>query len=118
ALTERSSEFHGAVNAFAQSTVSSIPDVSSFVGTDFALSEQIGKDANLVVNGQLGYGVGAPQSLRALGTMHASDRHRVSVAMGYGRFTFSRHIGTPRLGQFSVSAPPPLPPSRPFLLVS
>jgi hypothetical protein len=117
ALTERSSEFHGAVNAFAQSTVSSIPDVSSFAGANFALSEQIGRDANLVVSGQLGHGLGAPQSLRALGTTHLSDRHRVSVAMGYGRFTFSRHSATPRLGQFSVSATDTWQVAGPVLIV-
>jgi len=117
ALTERSSEFHGAVNAFAQSTISSIPDVSSFAGANFALSEQIGRDADLVVSGQLGYGVGAPQSLRVLGTINPSNGHRLSVAMGYGRFTFSRHSAAPRLGQFSVSATDTWQVSGPVLIV-
>jgi hypothetical protein len=82
-----------------------------------ALSEQIGRDANLVMSGQIGYGNGAPQSLRALTTAHAGNNHRVSVAMGYGRFTFSRHSATPRLGQFSVSATDTWQVSGPVLIV-
>ena len=55
--------------------------------------------------------------MRALATGHAGDRHRVSVAMGYGRFTFSRHNGNPRLGQFSVSATDTWQVSGPVLIV-
>jgi hypothetical protein len=117
ALTARSTELHGAVNAFGQTTASGSTDSSSFGAANFAVSEQIGRDANLVVSGQLGYGNGAPQSLRALTTAHAGDRHRVSVAMGYGRFTFSRHSATPRLGQFSVSATDTWQVSGPVLIV-
>lgn len=116
ALTARSTELHGAVNAFAQSNVGT-GDVGSFAGANFAVSEQIAKDANLVVSGQVGYGPGAPQSLTALTTAHAGDRHRLSVAMGYGRFTFSRHSATPRLGQFSVSATDTWQVSGPVLIV-
>ena len=117
ALTARSAELHGAVNAFGQTTASGGPDGSSFAGANFAVSEQIGRDANLVVSGQLGFGNGAPQSLRALATTHMGNRHRVSVAMGYGRFTFSRHSATPRLGQFSVSATDTWQVSGPVLIV-
>ncbi len=117
ALTPRSTELHGAVNAFGQTTVSSNTDVGPIAGANFALSEQIGRDASLVVSGQIGRGNGAPQSLTALTTAHAGDRHRVSVAMGYGRFTFSRHIATPKLGQFSVSATDTWQVSGPVLVV-
>lgn len=117
ALTERSSDLHGAVNAFAHTTAGSSGDPRSFAGANFAVSEQIARDANLVVSGQLGYGNGAPQSLRALTTAHAGDRHRVSVALGYGRFTFSRRSGTPKLGQFSVSAIDTWQVSGPVLIV-
>lgn len=117
ALTARSTELHGAFNAFGQTSADSKTDGGSFAGANFALSEQIGKDANLVVSGQLGSGNGAPQSLRALTTAHAGDRHRVSVAMGYGRFTFSRHSANPRLGQFSVSAMDTWQVSGPVLIV-
>jgi len=117
ALTSRSTELHGAVNAFAQTTASGGADPASFAGANFAVSEQIGRDANLVVSGQLGYGNGAPQSLRALTTAHAGDHHRVSIAMGYGRFTFSRHSATPRLGQFSISAIDTWQISGPVLIV-
>jgi hypothetical protein len=116
ALTARSTELHGAVNAFGQTTAGSA-DRSTFAGANFAVSEQIGRDANLVVSGQLGYGNGAPQSLRAFTTAHAGNRHRVSVAMGYGRFTFSRHSATPKLGQFSVSATDTWQVSGPVLIV-
>ncbi|MEK6405866.1 MAG: carboxypeptidase-like regulatory domain-containing protein [Acidobacteriota bacterium] len=117
ALTARSTELHGAVNTFAQTTASGNADGGSFAGANFAVSEQIGKDANLLVSGQLGYGNGAPQSLTARTTAHAGDRHRLSVAMGYGRFTFSRHSATPRLGQFSISATDTWQVSGPVLIV-
>jgi hypothetical protein len=117
ALTARATELHGAVNMFGQITASRADDSSSFAGANFAVSEQIGKDANLVVSGQLGLGNGAPQSLRAFTTAHAGDKHRVSVALGYGRFTFSRHSAVPRLGQFSVSATDTWQVSGPVLVV-
>jgi carboxypeptidase family protein len=117
ALTARSTDLHGAVNVFGQTAAGSKTDGGSFAGANFAVSEQIGKDANLVVSGQLGYGNGAPQSLRALTTAHVGDRHRVSVAMGYGRFTFSRQSASPRLGQFSVSATDTWQVSGPVLIV-
>jgi hypothetical protein len=117
ALTERSTELHGAVNMFGQTTAVMGADRSSFAGANFAVSEQIGRDANLVVSGQVGYGSGAPQSLRAFTTAHAGNRHRVSVALGYGRFTFSRHSAIPRLGQFSVSATDTWQVSGPVLIV-
>ena len=117
ALTDRSPELHGAVNTFAQTTPSSTSNPSSFAGANFAISEQIGRDASLVVSGQLGYGNGAPQSLTALATAHAGDRHRVAVAMGYGRFTFSRQSAVPRLGQFSISATDTWQVSGPIIVV-
>lgn len=117
ALTARSNELHGAVNLFGQTTAGSKTDGGSFAGANFAASEQIGKDANLVVSGQLGYGDGAPRSLTALATAHAGDRHRVSVAMGYGRFTFSRQSANPRLGQFSISATDTWQVSGPVLII-
>lgn len=117
ALTDRSNDFHGAINAFSQTTAFSSIGHSTFAGANFALSEQIGRDANVVVSGQLGYGAGAPQSLTALTTAHAGDRHRVSVALGYGRFTFSRQSALPKLGQVSVSATDTWQVSGPVLVV-
>jgi hypothetical protein len=117
ALTDRTPEIHGAVNTFAQTTAASSAEKSSFIGANFAVSEQIGKDANLVISGQVGYGDGAPQRLEALTTAHAGDRHRFAVALGYGRFTFSRRAGIPKLGQFSVSATDTWQVSGPVLVV-
>jgi len=116
-LTPRSTDLHGAVNAFAQTTPGAISDPSTFGGANFAVSEQIGRQANLVVSGQVGYGSGAPQSLKALTTASAGDRHRVGVALGYGRFTFSRHSAVPKLGQFSLSATDTWQISGPVLIV-
>jgi hypothetical protein len=104
ALTDRTPEMHGVVNAFAQATASDSAQTAPFVGANFAVSEQIGKDANLVVSGQAGAGTGAPQTVQVLTTANVGDRHRFAVALGYGRFTFSRRGGVPRLGQFSLSA--------------
>ncbi|MGA9770832.1 MAG: carboxypeptidase-like regulatory domain-containing protein [Blastocatellia bacterium] len=117
ALTDRTPELHGVVNTFAQTATGNSEETSSFVGTNFAVSEQIGKDANLVISGQVGVGNGAPQRLEALTTAHAGDRHRFAVALGYGRFTFSRSAGIPRLGQFSVSATDTWQISGPVLVV-
>jgi hypothetical protein len=119
ALTDRTPEIHGAVNTFAQTTAgsSNSAQANSFIGANFAVSEQIGKDANLVISGQAGYGDGAPQRLEALTTAHAGDRHRFAIALGYGRFTFSRHAGLPKLGQFSVSATDTWQVSGPVLVV-
>ncbi|MFP5264299.1 MAG: carboxypeptidase regulatory-like domain-containing protein [Blastocatellia bacterium] len=117
ALTDRTPEIHGAVNTFAQTTAGGSSEASTFIGANFAVTEQIGKDANLVISGQAGYGDGAPQRLEALTTAHAGDRHRFAVALGYGRFTFSRHAGVPKLGQFSVSATDTWQVSGPVLVV-
>lgn len=117
ALADRSPEIHGVVNTFAQSPAGSSKEAGSFVGTNFAVSEQFGRDANLVISGQVGVGNGAPQRLEALTTVHAGDRHRFAVALGYGRFTFSRSAGIPRLGQFSVSATDTWQVSGPVLVV-
>jgi hypothetical protein len=117
ALTDRTPELHGVVNAFGQTSASPSAEAGSFVGTNFAISEQISKTANLVVSGQAGYGNGAPQRLEVLTTAHAGDRHRFAVALGYGRFTFSRRAGIPRLGQFSVSATDTWQVSGPVLVV-
>ena len=117
ALTDRAPEIHGVVNTFAQTAAASSSETGSFVGTNFAVSEQIGKDANLVISGQVGVGNGSPQRLEALTTAHVGDRHRFAVALGYGRFTFSRSAGIPRLGQFSVSATDTWQVSGPVLVV-
>ncbi len=117
ALTERAPDLHGQVNAFSQSTASAASPNSSFVGANFAVSQQLGRDANLVVSGQVGYGEGAPQRLQALTTAHANDRHRLAVALGYGRFTFSRRGANPNLGQFSLSATDTWQVSGPVMVV-
>lgn len=117
ALTDRGPELHGAVQTFAQKTIGSTEIKNSFMGANFAVSEMIGKNANLVVSGQAGYGTGAPQSLSVRTTANVGDQHQVSVALGYGRFTFSRHAAIPRLGQFSVSATDTWQVSGPVLIV-
>ncbi len=117
ALTSRTPEIHGVVQSFAQTTLSNSPQPGSFFGANFAVSEQIAKDANVVISGQVGAGNGAPQRLEALTTAHAGDHHRFAVALGYGRFTFSRRAATPKLGQFSVSATDTWQVSGPVLVV-
>ncbi|MFY9610226.1 MAG: carboxypeptidase-like regulatory domain-containing protein, partial [Blastocatellia bacterium] len=117
ALTDRTPELHGAVQTFAQSTTGGSETGTSFVGANFAVSQLIAGKATLVVGGQAGYGTGAPQSLRAITTAHLGNRHRVAVALGYGRFTFSRQAAIPRLGQFSVSATDTWQVSGPVLIV-
>jgi hypothetical protein len=117
ALTDRTPELHGGVQTFAQGTTGGSDAGSSFVGANFAVSELLTKNTNLVVSGQAGYGTGAPQSLRIITTANVGERHRVAVALGYGRFTFSRRASIPRLGQFSVSATDTWQISGPVLIV-
>src|SRR5205085_203301 len=116
ALTDRTPEMHGVVNTFAQAAASDT-DTLPFFGANFAVSEQIGKDANFIISGQAGVGTGAPQKLQVLTTANVGDRHRFAVALGYGRFTFSRHGSVPRLGQFSVSATDTWQVAGPVLIV-
>ncbi|HVF89582.1 MAG TPA: carboxypeptidase-like regulatory domain-containing protein [Blastocatellia bacterium] len=117
ALTGRASELHGYLSAFSESTPGKTEGGSSYVGSSFAVSQQLGDDANLVISGQAGYGEGAPQRLQALTTAHANDRHKLAVALGYGRFTFSRRNGIPQLGQFSISATDTWQVSGPVMVV-
>src|SRR2546423_4344284 len=117
ALTDRTPEMHGVVNTFAQATAGDGAETLPFFGANFAISEQIGKDANFVLSGQAGVGTGAPQKLQALTTANVGDRHRFAVALGYGRFTFSRHGSVPRLGQFSLSATDTWQVAGPVLIV-
>jgi hypothetical protein len=116
ALSDRSPEVHGVVHAFSQSTPGNRDASGSFVGANFAVSQNIGQDIDLVVGGQVGVGDGAPQRLEAV-TTYSGDRHRISLALGYGRFTFSRHGSVPRLGQFSLSATDTWQISGPVLVV-
>ncbi len=104
ALTDRSPELHGFVQAFGQTASTAQGFSNSYVASNFAISEQLTRDANLVISGQIGAGENAPQRLEALTTAHVGDRHRVSVALGYARFTLSRRDAPASLGQFSVSA--------------
>ncbi|HET8677009.1 MAG TPA: carboxypeptidase-like regulatory domain-containing protein [Blastocatellia bacterium] len=117
ALTDRAPELHGVVNAFSQTTPGTSGEQSSFIGSNFAISEKISRNADLIISGQVGYGEGAPQRLEALTTAHAGDRHRLAVALGYARFTFSRKGGLPNLGQFSLSATDTFQVTGPVLVV-
>ena len=115
-LSDRTPELHASVHAFGETSAGSRLGQSSFAGVNFAVSEQIGKPVSIVIGGQVGRGIGAPQSLKTLTTANADDRHQVSVALGYGRFTLSRRGGT-QLGQFSVSATDTWQVSGPVLVV-
>jgi hypothetical protein len=117
ALTDRTPEMHGVINAFGQSSAGTDGSPGSFMGANFAVSQQIGREANMVVSGQVGYGEGAPQRLEVLTAAPAGDRHRLSVALGYARFTFSRKGAIPKLGQFSISATDTWQVSGPVLVV-
>lgn len=115
ALTDRAPEFHGFVNAFSQTAWEAASETGTYRGVNFALTERIGK-ADVVISGQTGLSPGAPQRFQAAATGHASDRHRLTVALGYGRFTFSRR-GQGPIGQFSVSATDTWQVSGPVLIV-
>ncbi|HWP43502.1 MAG TPA: carboxypeptidase-like regulatory domain-containing protein, partial [Blastocatellia bacterium] len=117
ALTDRTPEVHGVVQAFSQRTISANGEPEAFMGANFAIAERLSDDLSLVVSGQVGKGEGAPQRLEVLTTTHAGDRHRLAVALGYGRFTFSRRGVAPSLGQFSLSATDTWQVSGPVLVV-
>ncbi|MBI3651503.1 MAG: carboxypeptidase regulatory-like domain-containing protein [Acidobacteria bacterium] len=117
ALTPRSDELHGFVHAFNQTAVSNNSELGSMTGVNFAVAQQIGRDANVVLSGQLAHGEGAMQRFEALTTGHAGDKHKLSLALGYARFTFSRHNRSPQIGQFSLSATDTWQVAGPVLVV-
>jgi hypothetical protein len=104
ALTPRTAELHGYVNAFNQTAVSNNNEAGSMTGANFAVSQQIGRDANVIMSGQVAQGSTATERFEVLTTGHAGDKHKLGLALGYARFTFSRHNKTPQIGQFSLSA--------------
>ena len=103
-LADAISDTHGFVHAFSQFSSGESIDRASFTGTNFAISQMLGSDSTMVITGQAGVGAYAPQRLQALSTTGIGDRHRVSLALGYGRFTLSRGADLSRLGQISISA--------------
>jgi hypothetical protein len=117
ALTPRSPELHGFIHAFNQTAVSNNPETGSMTGANFAVSQQIGRDANVVMSGQVARGDGAMQRFEVLTTGHAGDKHKLGLALGYARFTFSRHSQTPQIGQFSLSATDTWQVAGPVLVV-
>jgi hypothetical protein len=117
ALTPRTAEMHGYVNAFNQTAASSSSDAGSMTGANFAVSQQIGRDANMVMSGQVAHGSSATQRFEVLTTGHAGDKHKLGLALGYARFTFSRSNKTPQIGQFSLSASDTWQVAGPVLVV-
>jgi hypothetical protein len=103
-LADAISDTHGVVHMFSQSSFGESVDRSSFTGTNFAISQMLGRDTTMVISGQAGVGAYSPQRLQAITTASMGDRHRVSLAFGYGRFTLSRGGDLSRLGQISMSA--------------
>src|SRR5262249_39826083 len=103
-LADAISDTHGFVHLFSQSSFGEPVERASFTGTNFAVSQQFGRDSSLIISGQAGVGAYAPQRLQALTTASVGDKHRVSLALGYGRFTLSRGAEISRLGQISMSA--------------
>ncbi|MEW6126774.1 MAG: carboxypeptidase-like regulatory domain-containing protein [Acidobacteriota bacterium] len=103
-LTPRSTELHGYVNAFNQTATREESSFGSMVGANFALSQQLTERTDMVMHGQVAHGDGAMQRFEVLTTTNASDKHRLSLALGYARFTFSRQNAIPKVGQFSLSA--------------
>jgi hypothetical protein len=117
ALTPRTADIHGYVNAFNQTAVSNNSDTGSMTGANFAVSQQIGKDANVIMSGQVAHGSTTTQRFEVLTTGHAGDKHKLGLALGYARFTFSRHNKTPQIGQFSLSATDTWQVAGPVLVV-
>lgn len=113
-LADRTPETHGFVHAFSQSA----PGLSggSFVGSNFAVSQQVAGAANVVISGQVGLGAGAPQRLETL-TTASSGNHRLAVALGYGRFTLSRRAPQDAVSQVSLSATDTWQVSGPVLVI-
>ncbi|HKV42253.1 MAG TPA: carboxypeptidase-like regulatory domain-containing protein [Blastocatellia bacterium] len=116
-LAEPVSVTHGFVHMFSEVSpgVSGVP--GSLEEADFALSQELGKAASLAIRGQAGLGQFAPQRLEAFTTTVAGERHRVAMAIGYGRFTILREGDPSRLGQLSVSATDTWQVSGPVLIL-
>jgi hypothetical protein len=117
ALTPRTTEMHGYINPFSQTAISSNNETGSMTGANFAVSQQIGQDANVIMSGQVAHGNTATERFEVLTTGHAGDTHKLGLALGYARFTFSRHNKTPQIGQFSLSATDTWQVAGPVLVV-
>ena len=115
-LADAVTETHGYVSAFFQSAPSDMRG-ASFAGTNFAVSQQVEKIGHLLVSGQVGQGIGAPQRLQALTSINAGDRHQLSVALGYGRLLVAAPGIESKLGQVSVSATDTWQIRGPFIIV-
>jgi hypothetical protein len=115
-LTDRSSETHGFVHAFTESAPGTGWPASE-LASDFAVSQQIGRSANIVISGQTGVGEDAAQRLQTFTTANAGDHHRLSVALGYGRFTVSRGGGRSGIGQILLGATDTWQVAGPVLVV-
>jgi hypothetical protein len=94
----------GFVYAFSQSASGYTGLAGSYVGTDFAISEQLSRSSSLVVTGQTGIGELSPQRLGAMTTTNAGDKHQVAVAVAYARFAVSRDGVESKLGQATLAA--------------
>lgn len=117
ALTPRTAELHGYINPFTQTALSNNDETGSMTGANFALSQQLGQDTNVVMSGQVAHGSTATERFEVLTTSHAGDSHKLGLALGYARFTFSRHNKTPQIGQFSISATDTWQVAGPVLVV-
>src|SRR5262249_55639893 len=102
-LADQISNTHGFVHLFSQSSFGESVERAGFTGTNFAVSQQLGRGSSLVISGQAGLGAFSPQRLQALNTTGIGDKHRISLALGYGRFTLSRGTDVSRLGQISMA---------------
>ncbi|MBI4852481.1 MAG: TonB-dependent receptor [Acidobacteria bacterium] len=78
-------ESHGFVNLTSSKTFSRRPFPGSSTSLNFALSQMINEDIELVVAGQTGLAVNSPQRLDVQTTLSQNENHTVELAIGYGQ---------------------------------
>jgi hypothetical protein len=75
---------HGLVQFAAQGAASSLPGAGNFAGFNFAISENINENLDVVVAGQTGIGRISPQQINTQATLLAGDNHQLTFDIGYG----------------------------------
>lgn len=78
-------EAHGFVNLTSSKSFSSRPFPINSTNLNFALSQMLNEDIELVIAGQTGLAVNSPQRLDVQASLSHNENHSVELAIGYGQ---------------------------------
>lgn len=86
-------ETHGFVNFAFTQAASRQPGAGSSAGFNFALSQMLNENIEVVVAGQTGIGRLNPQRIDTQASVQAGDNHQLTLAIGYGRLPVYESVG-------------------------